>query len=217
MQCPHCQIEIHPGFHTTTFNPAIGEKHGAPLYWTATHMECPSCHDAIIFLSSQLGNGIIGTPMRLVYPRAANRPKAPAEVPANLAEDFNEACLVLSDSPKASAALSRRCLQGVLHENGFTQHNLAPAIKAAIDSNKLPPAIADNLDAVRNIGNFAAHPMKDTSSGSIMSVEPEEAEWNLDVLEELFDFFYVQPEKAKQRRDALNAKLKAAGKPEMKQ
>ena len=31
-----------------------------------------------------------------------------------IVEDYKEACLVLSDSPKASAALSRRCLQNLL-------------------------------------------------------------------------------------------------------
>lgn len=58
--------------------------------------------------------------------------------------------------------------------------------------------------------------MKDTSTGQILPVEPHEAEWNLDVLEELFDFFYVQPEKARQRRADLDAKLALAGKPPMK-
>jgi hypothetical protein len=39
---------------------------------------------------------------------------------------------------------------------------------------------------------------------------------NLDVLEALFDFYFVQPELLKKKREALNAKLKKAGKPEMK-
>jgi len=69
------------------------------------------------------------------------------------------------------------------------------------------------LDAVRNIGNFAAHPMKSQSTGEIVPVEPGEAEWNLDVLESLFDFHFVAPAKTKARKDALNKKLKDAGKP----
>ena len=51
----------------------------------------------------------------MIYPKSGNRP-VPPEVPSNLAEDFIEACVVLSDSPKASAALSRRCLQTLLRE-----------------------------------------------------------------------------------------------------
>ena len=49
------------------------------------------------------------------------------------------------------------------------------------------------LDAVRNIGNFAAHPIKSLGSGEIMDVEPGEAEWSLDVLKELFGFYFVRP------------------------
>jgi hypothetical protein len=40
--------------------------------------------------------------------------------------------------------------------------------------------------------------------------------WNLDVLESLFDFLFVQPAALKAKRDALDKKLKAAGKPPMK-
>jgi hypothetical protein len=35
-------------------------------------------------------------------------------------------------------------------------------------------------------------------------------------LETLFDFFFVQPELLKAKRDALNKKLKDAGKPPLK-
>ncbi len=72
------------------------------------------------------------------------------------------------------------------------------------------------LDAVRNIGNFAAHPLKSQSTGEIVEVEPGEAEWNLEVLEMLFDFYYVQPAHAQKRRDELKKKLADAGKPPMK-
>lgn len=151
-----------------------------------------------------------------IYPRLASRPPAATEVPQEIAEDFNEAAQVLSISPKASAALSRRCLQGMLRQQGYIQKDLAPAIQAALDSGTLPPAHAENLDAIRNIGNFAAHPMKDKQTDAIMPVEPHEADWNLEVLEGLFDHYYVQPAKAAARRAALDAKLGAAGKPAMK-
>jgi len=85
-----------------------------------------------------------------------------------------------------------------------------------LDSGRLPTHIAKSIDAVRNIGNFSAHPMKSQQSGSILPVEPEEAEWTLEVLESLFDFYYVQPDILKKKRDALNQKLAEAGKPSMK-
>jgi hypothetical protein len=58
--------------------------------------------------------------------------------------------------------------------------------------------------------------MKTTNTGEIVEVEPQEAEWLLSLLEQLFDFYFVQPARAQARRDALNAKLQAAGKPPMK-
>ena len=62
------------------------------------------------------------------------------------------------------------------------------------------------------IGNFAAHPIKSKHTGEVLPVEPGEAEWNLDVLESLFDFYYVQPATLKAKKDALSKKLKEAGK-----
>jgi len=41
----------------------------------------------------------------------------------------------------------------------------------------LPGHLAEDLDAIRNVGNFAAHPMKSTHTGDIVEVEPQEAEW----------------------------------------
>jgi len=49
-----------------------------------------------------------------------------------------------------------------------------------------------------------------------LPVEPEEADWNLDVLESLFDFYFVSPAILQSKRDELNAKLAEAGKPAMK-
>jgi len=135
-----------------------------------------------------------------------------------MAEDYGEACLVLRDSPKASAALSRRCLQAVLREKaGIKSGSLASEIEALLDSRSLPLHLADAVDAVRNIGNFAAHPIKSKSTGEIVPVELGEAEWTLDVLEGLFDHYFVQPAKLKEKRLALDEKLKDAGKPVLKQ
>ena len=100
---------------------------------------------------------------------------------------------------------------------GFKHNDLAKAIDAVLVTKALPSSLRENLDAIRNTGNFAAHPMKDTNSGAILPVDPHEAEWNLEVLEGLFDFYYVQPAKDQARRLALNAKLGQAGKPALKQ
>jgi hypothetical protein len=50
--------------------------------------------------------------------------------------------------------------------------------------------------------------MKSTSTGTIVPVEPGEAEWNLDVLEMLFDFCFVLPARAAKLKTDLDKKLK---------
>jgi hypothetical protein len=138
-------------------------------------------------------------------------------VPAAFAGDYVEACNVLDISPKASAALSRRLLQHILREKAKVKApNLDQEIQKVLDANMVPSHIAESLDAVRTVGNFAAHPIKSTSSGEVVDVEPGEAEWNLDTVEALFDFYFVQPAKVAAKREALNKKLVDAGKPPLK-
>ncbi|MCD6673755.1 MAG: DUF4145 domain-containing protein [Burkholderiaceae bacterium] len=151
------------------------------------------------------------------YPAMSTRQSPPPEVPVEFSEDYREAAAVLPVSPKASAALSRRCLQHVLREKaGVKRADLAKEIEDVLAANILPSHLAQAIDAIRNIGNFAAHPVKSSASGTVVPVEPGEAEWTLDVLDGLFDFYFVQPALLQQRRTALNAKLAAAGKPPLK-
>jgi hypothetical protein len=91
--------------------------------------------------------------------------------------------------------------------------NLNKEIDEVLASKALPTNLADDIHAIRAIGNFAAHPTKDTATGEIVEVEPGETEWLLDLLVGLFGFYFVEPAAAQKRRDELNAKLTAAGKP----
>ena len=173
-------------------------------------MECPECKRVILTLQ-HVNTGSI----QLLRPRAPARAALSPDVPEAFAADYREACLVLADSPKASAALSRRCLQQLLREKASVKPaNLSDEIGEAMQG--LPTHLANAVDAVRNIGNFSAHPTKNTSTSEIVDVEPGEADWCLEVLEGLFDFYFVQPAVLQRKRDALNQKLQEAGKPPMK-
>jgi hypothetical protein len=122
-------------------------------------------------------------PFAVVYPKGTSRKPPATEVPTPFRDDFKEACLVLDDSPKASAALSRRCLQAILREHAKTKSkDLADQIDEVIAGNVLPSHLAKAIDAVRHVGNFGAHPIKSKSSGEIVDVEPGEAEWLLETL-----------------------------------
>ena len=215
MKCPHCLTS----FHEETTKSPLGEDRTSQ--WVLLVRTCPACDRFVISLHERYDRYMSGGYMNdrefLCYPKAPSRAPLPAEVPSPYADDYSEACLTLADSPKASAALSRRCLQHILRDKaGVKPGNLADEIQQVMDSGKVPSHISESLDAIRNIGNFAAHPFKSKASGEIIDVEPGEAEWNLDVLETLFDFYFVQPELVKKKRAALDAKLSQAGKPKMR-
>ena len=195
MRCAHCQVNFHDEWTS-------GIMVRDPLKWT--WCLCPACKKPTIDIA-------VGNERFRVYPRALFRPM-PVEVPADLARDFAEASLIVSESPQASAALGRRCLQTVLRDCGRSARpHLADQIDEVLASKTLPPELADSLDAVRYLGNFAAFPVKSESPGEIFEAEPHEAEWTLDVLEGLFNFYFVAPAAVKAKKEALNAKLQQAG------
>ena len=155
------------------------------------------------------------------YPLSSHRKPTPAEVPKAIKADYEDACRVLPTSEKASAALARRCLQAILREKGYPQPDLAKQIDALLAEfemrrNRSPVACEAQSMQFRNFGNFSAHPITDRTTLQVIDVQPGEAEWCLDILEEMFDHYYVKPAQAAARKAALDAKLKAAGKPPSK-
>jgi hypothetical protein len=217
LKCLHCLVS----FHAEPDEHVLGKD--ADGGWSVVTRLCPSCNRYIFSLrngeirNGQHGRSVAAHDETFVRPRASARPPCPIEVPAVLADDYRQACLVIPDSPKASAALSRRCLQHLLREHfGVKQGDLVREIQQVIDNGKLPTHLVEAIDAIRNIGNLAAHPAKSAQTGEIVDVEPGEAEWNLDVLEGLFDFCFVQPAVLKRKREELDKKLAATGKPPMK-
>ena len=158
MKCPHCLVMFHDVREVTQL------KRDKDASWGIVSRHCPSCQRLILSLA-ELDIGPLGIALTrneaLIRPRTSSRPPVPLQVSEEFAEDYREACLVLPDSPKASAALSRRCLQHILREKaGVKSGNLSNEIQEVIDSNSLPSDISDSIDLIRNIGNFAAHPIK---------------------------------------------------------
>jgi hypothetical protein len=155
MRCPHCTIDFHDNERQFTIDD------DADGMWGGGVLRCSSCKRLVIRLisgkfSNQFQRFMGETSSVIVRPKVANRPPLSAHVPAKYTEDYNEACLVLPDSAKASAALSRRCLQYLLRDEAKVKHqDLAREIQEVLDRNTLPSHIAESLDAVRNIGNFA--------------------------------------------------------------
>ena len=214
MMCPHCAVGIHEGWSSTFLGTDIDGVHG--VQW----MKCSECDRFIVRFRSGTPahvGGLESGPIPIdideelsvyvVHPYGGSRPVS-SDVPSDLAKDFGEAAAVLPLSPSASAALSRRCMQNAIRQaTGITKATLYAEIEEVIAQKLVPSWLADQLHDVRRIGNFAAHPTKDSNTGTIMEVEPGEAEWNLAIVEGLFDHFYVEPARAARRQAQLNKKL----------
>jgi uncharacterized protein Smg (DUF494 family) len=220
-KCPHCLV-------VNKFEKVVIEQIG-DKQWNSARNNLVSVFDGIAFRNSFdrdvliileisrcscCGKNVIYVNRNMVYLSGSSRSPCPIEVPEAIRQDYIEACLVEPYSKKASAALARRCLQNMLRDNGIKKGDLSKEIDEAMD--KLPSHLAESIDAIRHIGNFAAHPIKSSSTGEIVDVEDEEAEWALDVLEYLFDFYYVQPAATKRKKEAMNKKLADLGKPPLK-
>jgi len=219
MICPFCSIS----YHDEIIDAYHFEKGDILGYYEIKVRKCPECQKMNLTLirHSPIHDGgsspLFNSTSTLIYPRSTNRPPCHPDVPMDFAEDYNEACLTLDLSPRASAALSRRCLQHVLEEQGKVKpDNLSNEIAEILKSHSLPSYISDSIDAIRAIGNFGAHPIPNKITGIIVPVEPGEAEWTLDILEDLFDFYFIGPAKTAKKRLAIDKKLSDAGKPPLK-
>ena len=208
--CPHCKtsnrFEYSSDYNYENVLPGWDVKSSLSDNAKSLRLcRCTDCGENIIFFDEIM-----------IHPLGSTRPPCPLEVPSEISEDYKEACLVEHLSSKAAAALARRCLQNMLREKGInvSSKKLFDEIDEAMKN--LPSGLSESIDAIRNIGNFATHPEKSTNTGEIVEVEVGETEWTLDVIEELFDYYYVQPTRNQAKRDALNQKLQDAGKPSMK-
>ena len=218
MKCPHCTIEFHDRWVTALWPNAAslrspGERSNVSVQSTL----CPQCLKIIIRIRAGRGDGEVEEEVveeYVAYPRNATGRTAPAEVPEPLRSDYAEAVAILALSPQASAALARRIVQQVLTgKGGYAEGNLARQIEAFAGDERTPSALSDNLHYLREIGNFAAHPIKSERTGEIMPVDPAEAEWALEVVDGLFDYYFVAPGKDEARRREFDGRAADAGRP----
>lgn len=121
----------------------------------------------------------------------------PAYIPQPLREDYLEACLIRDKSPKASATLARRCLQGMIRDfckiSRGTLGGEIEALRKRVSEGSAPKGVTeesvDAIDAVRSIGSIGAHMEKDINV--IVDVDPGEAQALIELIELLFDEWYV--------------------------
>ena len=124
----------------------------------------------------------------------------PDYVPAVIVADYKEACLIAELSPKASATLSRRCLQGMIRDFwSVSKGRLADEIDAIKD--KIDELAWKAIDGLRKMGNIGAHMEKDINV--IVDVDPNEAKLLIGLIETLVDDWYVTRHERQLRMEKL--------------
>jgi hypothetical protein len=214
MHCPHCTIAMSP----------VRERFGGQMFYKNTEGEdarveavsCPQCGGIfLIHTYFETKDGLepgtatwVDRDTFVLWPRVSSRKPVPPEVPEQYASLAREAALILQDSPRGSAALSRRCLQQLLrNEAKAPPGSLYSEIEWVLRNGDLPSRATRSLHSLREIGNMAAHPNTGPGPDDYLDVEPGEADWTLDVIDDLFDQFFVSPALEQARRAALDAKL----------
>lgn len=161
---------------------------------------CPNeeCQEYVLsaFLNDRYTGGTPGNYQTIDKPNKAEWQLVPRSlakvfpdyVPKAIRDDYEEACLICDLSPKASATLARRCLQGIIRDFwGIKKGRLIDEINALEEKVEKLTWLA--IDAIRSVGNIGAHMEKDINI--IIDVEPGEATKLISLIEILIEDWYV--------------------------
>lgn len=219
--CPHCERAV-----TISYGRITSERHTLAIEnivgrrtLVSTFIVCPNQECRRVTLTAQLYESLkVGGEEQLIRKLEewnlipTSRAKTfPSYIPQAILDDYSEASLIRDLSPKASATLARRCLQGILRD--FWQVKAGRLIDE-IDQirAKVDPLTWDAIEAVRKIGNIGAHMEKDINV--IVDVEPDEAELLIGLVETVLREWYVAREERQRRMGAIIAAASAkAAKP----
>ncbi len=213
-KCPYCN---HP---TTITDPNyfenwekiyIAESHLGDVGFYIQTITCPNTECLKLWLRAELCNthmrhGNFGDWMKgNVIQNWQLLPESEAKVlpnyiPQCIQQDYYEACRIRDLSPKASATLARRCLQGMIRDFwGIKKVRLKDEIDDLEE--KVDSDVWESIDAVRSVGNIGAHMERDINV--IVDVEPGEAQLLIGLIEQLVDDWYVARESRRKRTEEL--------------
>jgi len=220
--CPHCgrpQMVGDTNSHFFGSRIQIGENEFTDFGYNLSAIAClnEACRKVTLTLRLSKRNTNYGewhpaAPIHFwrLLPESSARPQ-PNYIPKALRDDYVEACRIRDLSPKASATLARRCLQGMIrHFCGINKSRLIDEINAlreAVEGGSEPRGVTiesvDAIDHVRKIGNIGAHMEKDVNL--IIDIEPGEAQALIELIEMLFDEWYVEQNNRTERLKKIAA------------
>ena len=147
--------------------------------------KCPNCGQYTI-QTKGIGKSVKDVLVK-IRPQSSAK-QFPDYIPVAIRQDYAEACAIVSLSPKSSATLSRRCLQGMIRDFwDIKESNLARAIEK-LEGN-IPIQQWKVIDGIRRIGNIGAHMEKDINL--IIDIDPNEANKLIKLIEHLIEQWYI--------------------------
>jgi hypothetical protein len=193
-RCPFCQRD------TTVLNDRVSNSvHKLDIsnkanivHLFSEFIVCPNAACQQASLTIRLFNDFQGRMMYSQCWQVLPESKAiplPEYISDQIRNDYEEAALIVAKSAKASATLSRRCLQGMIRDFWRVKPGrLYDEINAIKD--KVDPELWEAIDGLRKIGNIGAHMENDVNL--IVDVEPDEAEKLIWLIELLVSEWYVR-------------------------
>ncbi|WP_253719766.1 DUF4145 domain-containing protein, partial [Thermus scotoductus] len=118
---------------------------------------------------------------RMLYPQTGEAPPPHPDMPPAIRELYEEARGVLPASPRASAALLRVALEGLLEEAGNEKGSLADRLKRAHEEGKLTTQTYKLAGVLRLGGNAAAH-------YELWKIDPSQGQEDREMILALFEF-----------------------------
>jgi hypothetical protein len=205
--CPFCNhvatiTESNIDIHRVNFT--IGNKEGPKVIYIC-FIVCPNLECKKFTFTVSIYNATRPSPAppnptdmmkewNLIPPSTAK--VFPEYVPKPIRDDYEEACLIKDLSPKASATLARRCLQGMIRDFWrVAKPKLSQEISEIKD--KVDPQTWEAIDSIRTIGNIGAHMEEDINL--IIDVEPYEADLLIRVIEYLMKEWYINRQEREER------------------
>lgn len=199
-KCPYCGIPLSTtnNLHTSNIMDGIyfndrDIKNSHPSHFL--HIEeyfCPECSNRTVIVN---GYGEQYDKIHTTLLPDSLAKQYPDYIPQPIRQDYEEAYKILHLSPKASATLSRRCLQGMIHDFwNIKGRNLNCEISSLKD--KISPLEWKVLDSHRKLGNIGAHMEKDINT--IVDIDEHEAENLLKLIEYLLKNWYIKDYETKQ-------------------
>ena len=220
--CPHCnkpQTSISENRHITFTRLYLGKHKFSDCGLQIKSYACvnPDCKE--IKLDTTLRKYKSGLNNNIEYleiidqynlrPKGASKPQ-PSYIPSAIIQDYQEACLIKDLSPKASATLARRCIQGMINDfcniKKKTLNEEIIELENLVKNGNAPKGIDEDtiiaINAIRSIGNIGAHMAKDKNL--IIDIDPDEADHLIQLIENLIEDWYIAREKRRQNLEKVS-------------